>query len=82
MTQWERIDGFTSPAEYERFVAYIEAQVAAGIAREVAVDRAYGRGEIYGGRWFEDLQTGRCWRLVDPDPPFRGVWEPVTPTVD
>lgn len=78
MTHWERIDGFASPAEFERFVAYIERQVAAGHAREVDVDPAYGHGEIYGGRWFEDPQTGQRWRLVDPDPPFRGVWEPVT----
>ncbi len=32
---------------------------------------------IYGGRWFQDIETGAIWRLVQPDPPFRGLWEPV-----
>ena len=74
---WEEIHGFSSPSEYERFVRYIEGQVSAGNAREVDVDSDYGRGEIYGGRWFEDAETGAVWRLVPPDYPFRGLWEPV-----
>ena len=74
---WEEIHGFESPGEYDRFVRYIENQVKSGHAREVAVDPDYGRGEIYGGRWFEDLDAGAVWRLVPPDFPFRGLWEPV-----
>jgi hypothetical protein len=77
MPVWEEIHGFASPGEYERFVRYIEGQVASGVARELAADPLYGKGMIYGGRWFQDAATGSVWRLVSPDPPFKGLWEPV-----
>lgn len=28
-------------------------------------------------RWYRNTSTGEVWRLVDPDGPFRGVWERV-----
>ena len=74
---WEEFHGFASPGEYARFVRYLEGQVDAGWAREVTVDPEYGSGEIYGGRWFQDLETSEVWRVIPPDPPFRGLWEPV-----
>ena len=74
---WEEIYGFKSPGEYARFVEYIETQVEAGYARELEPNQDYGKGEIYGGRWFEDVDSGDVWRLVPPDMPFRGLWEPV-----
>lgn len=77
MIMWEEIHGFSSPGEYDRFVKYIHAQVASGHAEEIEANADYGRGEIYGGRWFKDSETGQIWRLVPPDPPFRGLWEPV-----
>jgi len=77
MAVWEEIHGFASPGEYERFVRYIEGQVSAGVAREVSVDRLYGKGMLYGGRWFQDAKNGSIWRLVPPDPTFKGLWEPV-----
>ena len=76
-TVWEEIHGFTSVNEYSRFVAYIEDQIASGYVRECKVDENYGKGEIYGGRWFEDLDTKQVWRLVPPDFPFNGLWEPL-----
>jgi hypothetical protein len=48
-----------------------------GDVREIKVDENYGRGLIYGGRWFEDVDTNEVWRLVPPDFPFKGLWEPV-----
>jgi hypothetical protein len=75
---WGEIRGFQSPGEHARFVRCIEDHVRSGHARELVVDPDYGRGEIYGGRWFEDLRTGAMWRLVPPDFPFRGVWVRVT----
>jgi hypothetical protein len=77
MMMWEEIRGFTSPAEYDQFVRYIEEQVSSGAAREKPVDALYGKGMIYGGRWFEEVETSAVWRLVPPDFPFRGIWEPV-----
>jgi hypothetical protein len=76
---WEEIHGFVSPGEYARFLRYLERQVSAGYVREVPVDPEYGAGEIYGGRWFEDLETRSVGRLIPPDPPFRGLWEAVRP---
>lgn len=81
MLVWEEIRGFSSPGEYQRFVQYIGEQTTSGVAREVPVDPLYGKGIIYGGRWFQDLETGAVWRLVPPDPPFRGLWEPVATIV-
>lgn len=72
---WEEIHGFASPGEYDRFLQYIEEQVRAGHAREIDSDPNYGRGEIYGGRWFEDSESRELWRLVPPDFPFTGLWE-------
>lgn len=74
---WEEIQGFRTPGEYQRFVDYIEAQVLSEAARELPVDPGYGRGEVYGGRWFQDVESREVWRLVPPDPPFTGLWEPV-----
>jgi hypothetical protein len=76
-SEWEEIHGFESPGEFERFVAFMERQVAGGSAAEVATDPRYDRGKILGGRWFQNTETGEVWRLVPPDPPFRGLWEPV-----
>lgn len=56
---------------------YIEAQVAAGVARERVTDPSYEKGKIHGGRWFEDIETNEIWRLVPPDFPFKGLWEKV-----
>jgi hypothetical protein len=44
---------------------------------ERAVDPNYGKGMIFGGRWFEDRGTKQIWRLVPPDFLFRGLWEKV-----
>lgn len=74
---WEKIYGFSSPNEYGQFIKYIEAQVGQGQAEEMLPDPRYGAGEIYGGRWFKDCDSGQVWRLVAPDFPFKGLWEPV-----
>ena len=74
---WEAIDGFNSPGEYRRFCTYFEKQVASGDALERTADPDYGKGMIFGGRWFEDRNTKEIWRLVPPDFPFRGLWEKV-----
>jgi hypothetical protein len=74
---WEEIHGFTSLGEYQRFVEYMETQVKMGHAREIEPDPDYGYGEIYGGRWFQDIESGEVWRLVPPDIPFKGLWERV-----
>jgi hypothetical protein len=64
-------------SEYERFVKFIEEQVAAGHLKEFSVDMEYGKGGIYGGRWFFDVENAETWRLASPDFPFRGLWETI-----
>ena len=78
---WEEIHGFTSPSEYTRFVKYIEQQVADLQAEEIIPNPNYGKGEIYGGRWFRHVNCLQVWRLVEPDYPFKGLWEPVEHTL-
>ena len=46
-------------------------------AREIEPDPDYGYGEIYGGRWLQDIESSEVWRLVSPDIPFKGLWERV-----
>ncbi|MGV6852226.1 MAG: hypothetical protein ACWA5R_08615 [bacterium] len=77
MMVWEEIEGFKSLGEYDRFVQYIEGQVQAGYVSELEIDQNYGKGEIFGGRWFQDIDTQSIWRLIPPDIPFKGLWEPV-----
>jgi hypothetical protein len=77
---WEEIHGFSTPEEYRRFCSYIEGQVALGAAREREFDPAYKKGELVGGRWFEEIETNEIWRLIPPDFPFRGVWERIDKT--
>ena len=74
---WEEIHGFASLGEYRRFVQYIEMQKEAGLVKEIEADPKYGEGMIYGGRWFQGVESGEVWRLVEPDIPFKGLWEPV-----
>jgi hypothetical protein len=74
---WKEIHGFSSPGEFHRFKVYIEKQVIDGDAEELVSDPEYGKGEIFGGRWFRDVESGEVWRLVEPDFPFKGLWEPV-----
>ena len=74
---WEEIHGFSSLGEFRRFEAYIEKQVSDREAEELEPDPEYGKGEIFGGRWFRDVESGQVWRLLEPDFPFKGLWEPV-----
>lgn len=73
-SHWEEID-FTSVGEYDRFCKYLERQIAEGIAEEIPEDPNYGLGEVYGGRWYRDLDSGEIWRLFEPDGPWGGTFE-------
>ena len=73
----EEIHGFASLGEYDRFVRYIGGLVKTGHVREIDPDPEYGYGEIYGGKWYDHIYSDEVWRLVPPDIPFKGLWEPV-----
>ena len=64
---------FRTPSEYKALLDTIERS---GCLSEVPVSQAYdnvGSKE----RWFACAKCGRHWRLVDPDPPFTGIWQEV-----
>lgn len=75
---WDQIHGFGSLKEYERFVEHIEQQMAEGLVKEIAANPSYGKGFLFGGRWFENANSKEIWRLLAPDFPFKGLWEPVS----
>lgn len=77
MSDWQVIEGFSGPGEFARFRRQLNSQVEDGLARHVPAHPDYGPGEIYGGDWYQLQATGEIWRLVPPDPPFTGLWEPV-----
>lgn len=72
---WETIDGFSTPGDYRRICVWIETQVDDGMAENIPVGRSsemvpFGFEE----KWFKCKNSGEVWRLVAPEPPFRGAW--------
>jgi hypothetical protein len=72
------IHGFRSRDEFERFERWISKLVDDGEIDQVAVERRYADAS-FEERWFRE-RDGARWRLVAPDVPFRGVFEPVIST--
>ncbi len=77
MDLWNRIAAFACERDFFEFSRRVNSAVAEGRARPVETDPNYGRAMIYGGRWISCERTGEVWRLVEPQPPFMGLWEPV-----
>ena len=75
--QWEQAELFNSYAHYERVLAFVQQQVADGLAKEVKVRKPYSGLETLDERWFKCLASTETWRIVAPDPPFRGVFQQV-----
>ena len=76
---WESVDRFKSLADYEQLLAKITEQVANGRARVVAVDPDKGWGTAWDEHWYQCTDKNEIWRLVAPDPPFRGIFKKVGP---
>jgi len=74
---WEKISDFRSYSEFERFVEWMDEQVESAVAVELPVERPYIGATTFREKWFRHTATGMTWRLVSPDPPFTGVFEPV-----
>ena len=75
--KWEEIHGFQGQWEFEQFELWVAEQVATNVAEETDVKQRYAGSTIFAERWFRHKSTGATWRLVDPEPPFAGVFEPV-----
>ena len=74
---WEPIDGFRSPGEFERFEGWLADRVADGTAARIPVDRARKDANPLFEEWYRCTETGQVWRLLRPDPPSRGSFVPV-----
>jgi hypothetical protein len=75
--EWEAIDGFGSPGEFERFQGWIAGQVESGSAERVPVDAGFKDANPMFEEWYRCVDSGQVWRLLFPDPPSRGSFVPV-----
>jgi hypothetical protein len=75
---WEPIHGFQGPGEVQRFLEWLAPQLARADVEELPVAQHYAGTEVLRERWFRCVKDGTIWRLVEPDFPFRGVFEPVS----
>jgi len=74
---WEKINEFQSYSEFERFVSWIDEQVKSGVAEELQVRKPYIGATTFREKWYRHVASGKTWRLVWPDGPFTGIFEPV-----
>lgn len=72
---FERIDGFHSPLNFEKFEASIRQMISNGLVKGIPVKQPYSIVK-YEEKWIE-CPNGAVWRLVTPDFPFPGVFEKV-----
>jgi hypothetical protein len=73
---WEEIHGFATPGEFERFKTWIATALEEAAIIEVPVLEQYGGSPLFDECWYRE-PDGSTWRLVAPNPPFRGVFERV-----
>ncbi len=76
-SHWEGIEAFSGLSDYNGFCEFMKKQIDARIAEGISYDPNYGRGEVYGGRWFREIEGGEIWRLIEPDGPWGGTFERV-----
>jgi hypothetical protein len=74
--EWDEIHGFESPGEFERFRRWIADVVENGSLVEIPVGSPYSGSPMFDEHWYRTTD-GVVWRVVAPDPPFRGVFERV-----
>lgn len=70
---WFKIKEFQSFSEFNSFVDWINDQIKLGNAEECKVTRQFYTNE----KWYRHIKSGQLWRLVWPDLPFKGIFEPV-----
>jgi hypothetical protein len=76
---WSAIDRFESLAHYQEFLAALSTQVADGRVKVLPVDPAKGWGSAWDEHWYQCLASNETWRLVSPEPPFRGIFKKLEP---
>jgi hypothetical protein len=73
---WDEIHGFATPREYERFRAWIDNAIRERRLVEIPVASPYSGSRMFEEHWYR-TPRGAIWRVVAPEPPFRGVFERV-----
>jgi hypothetical protein len=76
---WERIEVFSSHSEFVRFCDWMNNCIIANSAERVPVLHRYQGIESFTEEWFEHVDSRKQWRLVHPDGPFHGLFEPIVP---
>ena len=71
---WKAIEGFNSDDEYAEVRSLLSDHVRSGLAREEPVKKPYS-GVDWDEHWFRCLATKQMWRLIAPDPPFKGLFK-------
>lgn len=74
---WQRVDGFLSMSDYLAAQASLRAQVQNGLVEERKVRKPYSGLQTLDERWYKCKANGEVWRLIAPDPPFPGIFEPI-----
>jgi hypothetical protein len=69
---FERINGFYSIYEFEKFQDYINGLIKDGELIEIPVKEKYFE---FKEQWFQCTKYKHIWRLVYPDFPFKGLWK-------
>jgi hypothetical protein len=64
------------PGEFQRFNAWISEAVRENVLVEVPVESPYSGSSLFDEHWYRAAE-GVVWRVVAPEPPFRGVFERV-----
>ncbi len=70
---WGEIQGFRSLIEFQKFERLLSEKLRAGEVVEVPVEQRYAGSDMLIERWFK-FGDGDVWRLVEPDPPFQGIF--------
>lgn len=70
---WCRCSDYSQRAAYVQFVRLLKSSSE---FKEVPVLAPYSNVGLT-ENWYQCLQCEQVWRLVSPDPPFAGLWEPV-----
>lgn len=70
---WEEIEEFRSLIEFRQFERQLNEKLQREEIAEVSVEQRYADSSMFNERWFK-FGDGDVWRLVSPDPPFKGVF--------
>ena len=74
---WQAIDRFPGWAEFDLFQSWLDSAVQEGRAAWVPVQQPWSNVAAFPERWIRNNADGAVWRLVEPDPPFAGLFKRV-----